>query len=182
MDSGCWTTHMGRRLQRTLYPRYTIPRHVWLVHMRAISCDCEKYTVRTGHAVTVTGYRVQAFWLNEKCSRAVWLAKKTSSMLCRDRAVCRDFSHSYEIFSKRGTICLFSKACFSLPVLQISNLFVHRNECGRVADSLKAAGIRAVAYHAGLSDQQRVLTQEAWIKGQAKVNTLLLICILMSFS
>jgi hypothetical protein len=43
--------------------------------------------------------RVPAFWLDEKCSRAIWLVEKISSMPCRDRAVCSDFSHSYEICS-----------------------------------------------------------------------------------
>ena len=32
-----------------------------------------------------------------------------------------------------------------------------------MADSLNEAGIRAVAYHAGLSDEQRTKCQEAWI-------------------
>jgi hypothetical protein len=49
--------------------------------------------LRYGRAVTVR-CRVLAFWLDEKCLRAIWLVEKISSMLCRDRAVRRDFSHS----------------------------------------------------------------------------------------
>lgn len=44
-----------------------------------------------------------------------------------------------------------------------------RNDCERVADSLNEAGIRAVAYHAGLSDEQRTKCQEAWINDRYKV-------------
>jgi hypothetical protein len=42
---------------------------------------------------------VLAFLLDEKCSHAIWLVEKISSMPCRDCAVCHDFSHSYEICS-----------------------------------------------------------------------------------
>jgi len=38
-----------------------------------------------------------------------------------------------------------------------------------VADSLNEAGVSAVAYHAGLSDEQRTKCQEAWINDRYKV-------------
>lgn len=44
-----------------------------------------------------------------------------------------------------------------------------RNDCERVADSLNEAGIKAIAYHAGLSDDQRTQCQEAWINNRYKV-------------
>ncbi|XP_068741316.1 recQ-like DNA helicase BLM isoform X1 [Montipora capricornis] len=44
-----------------------------------------------------------------------------------------------------------------------------RNDCERVADSLNEAGVSAIAYHAGLSDDQRTQCQEAWLKGRYKV-------------
>ena len=45
-----------------------------------------------------------------------------------------------------------------------------RNDCERVADSLNEAGIKAIAYHAGLSDDQRTQCQEAWINNRYKVS------------
>lgn len=50
--------------------------------------------------------------------------------------------------------------------------FAVRNDCERVADSLNEAGISAVAYHAGLSDEQRTQCQEAWINNRYKVSQL----------
>ncbi|XP_022785199.1 Bloom syndrome protein homolog isoform X2 [Stylophora pistillata] len=44
-----------------------------------------------------------------------------------------------------------------------------RNDCERVADSLNEAGIKAIAYHAGLSDDQRTQCQEAWINNRYQV-------------
>ncbi|XP_067057475.1 recQ-like DNA helicase BLM isoform X2 [Acropora muricata] len=44
-----------------------------------------------------------------------------------------------------------------------------RNDCERVAECLNEADVSAIAYHAGLSDNQRTKCQEAWIKGQYKV-------------
>ena len=35
---------------------------------------------------------------------------------------------------------------------------------------MNEAGIRAVAYHAGLSDEQRTKCQEAWINDRYKVS------------
>ncbi|XP_031557333.1 Bloom syndrome protein-like [Actinia tenebrosa] len=94
-----------------------------------------------------------------------------------NRSNCKRFSQSFnrpnlkfQIFPKKKTMEEMTN--------QIKSKYPHssgivyclsRNECSRVADSLKAAGIKAVAYHAGLSDQQRVRTQEIWIKGQVKV-------------
>jgi hypothetical protein len=54
-------------------------------------------------AVTAWSWRcrVLTFWLDEKCLRAIWLVEKIFSMPCCDRAMCRDFSHSYEICSTR---------------------------------------------------------------------------------
>lgn len=52
--------------------------------------------------------------------------------------------------------------------------FSARNDCERVADSLNKAGIGAIAYHAGLSDEQRTQCQEAWINGRYKVSQLIL--------
>ena len=49
-------------------------------------------------------------------------------------------------------------------------LFYARNDCERVAKSLNEAGISAVAYHAGLSDEQRTKCQEAWINDRYKVS------------
>jgi hypothetical protein len=70
--------------------------------LEQISYDCEKVTVRMCCAVPWPWQcRVLAFWLDVKCSRAIWLVEKISSMPCRDRAVCREFSHSYEICSKQ---------------------------------------------------------------------------------
>ncbi|VEL19948.1 unnamed protein product, partial [Protopolystoma xenopodis] len=39
-----------------------------------------------------------------------------------------------------------------------------RNECEKVAQELKAAGLAAEAYHAGMTDQQRCRVQEQWIQ------------------
>ena len=44
-----------------------------------------------------------------------------------------------------------------------------RNECDKVADDLRKAGIQAVAYHAGLSDSKRARIQEDWIRDKCKV-------------
>ncbi|KAG8222765.1 hypothetical protein J437_LFUL007832 [Ladona fulva] len=44
-----------------------------------------------------------------------------------------------------------------------------RNECDQVAKDLATAGIKAVSYHAGLTDGQRKQVQHAWINDQFKV-------------
>jgi hypothetical protein len=46
-------------------------------------------------------------------ARAILLVEKISSMACRDRALCRDFSHSYEICS------IF---CFAYKMIMIIKL------------------------------------------------------------
>lgn len=48
-------------------------------------------------------------------------------------------------------------------------IYVCRNECDRVAQSLNQAGLSAVAYHAGLADYDRIQNQEMWIKDRYKV-------------
>ncbi|KAK7116772.1 hypothetical protein V1264_002393 [Littorina saxatilis] len=40
-----------------------------------------------------------------------------------------------------------------------------RNECDTTADNLQKAGIQATAYHAGLSDGDRISVQERWLNG-----------------
>ena len=44
-----------------------------------------------------------------------------------------------------------------------------RKECDEVARNLSKKGIRALPYHAGLSDKQRLLAQEKWLQDQWKV-------------
>ncbi|XP_047475252.1 Bloom syndrome protein homolog isoform X2 [Penaeus chinensis] len=44
-----------------------------------------------------------------------------------------------------------------------------RKECDTTADDLARAGIKAVSYHAGLSDNQRVNVQTQWINDKFKV-------------
>ncbi|XP_071453979.1 recQ-like DNA helicase Blm [Hetaerina americana] len=44
-----------------------------------------------------------------------------------------------------------------------------RNECDQVAKDLSSAGVKAMSYHAGLSDLQRAQVQQAWINDQFKV-------------
>jgi superfamily II DNA helicase RecQ len=46
---------------------------------------------------------------------------------------------------------------------------ITRNECDKVADDLRKAGIQAVAYHAGLADPKRARIQEDWIRDKCKV-------------
>ena len=67
--------------------------------------------------------------------------------------------------------------CFKIPsyttniAVFMEHIFVFvRNDCARVADSLNEAGISAVAYHAGLSDEDRTKCQEAWINNRYKVS------------
>ena len=48
-------------------------------------------------------------------------------------------------------------------------IYLCRNECDRVAQSLNQAGLSAVAYHAGLADYDRIQNQEMWIKDRYKV-------------
>ena len=52
-----------------------------------------------------------------------------------------------------------------------------RNECDEVAKSLKQSGIRAVAYHAGLKDEDRSAVQTAWINGRSQVDIFLFVFI-----
>ena len=44
-----------------------------------------------------------------------------------------------------------------------------RNDCSRMAGSLRKAGIKAQAYHAGLTDVQRTSVQSSWLSGKSKV-------------
>lgn len=44
-----------------------------------------------------------------------------------------------------------------------------RNECDTVAKDLSAAGLKAVAYHAGLGDKDRANVQDKWIKDQFRI-------------
>lgn len=44
-----------------------------------------------------------------------------------------------------------------------------RNECDTVARDLVSAGIKAAAYHAGLTDKQRAKSQTDWISSKTKV-------------
>ncbi|VDO92404.1 unnamed protein product [Schistosoma mattheei] len=49
-----------------------------------------------------------------------------------------------------------------------------RRECDVVAEELKAAGLQASAYHAGMTDAQRRNVQQAWIQeDKCKASTLL---------
>lgn len=45
-----------------------------------------------------------------------------------------------------------------------------RNETETVAKKLCEKGIRAMAYHAGLSDEDRTFRHENWLKDRYKVN------------
>lgn len=47
-----------------------------------------------------------------------------------------------------------------------------RNECDQVASNLKKAGIKAVSYHAGLTDKARASVQNDWLSDRAKVRSL----------
>lgn len=58
---------------------------------------------------------------------------------------------------------------YTLNRYSVQNYLFARNDCERVADSLNEAGVSAVAYHAGLSDEQRTKCQEAWINDRYKV-------------
>ena len=54
-----------------------------------------------------------------------------------------------------------------------NDCFFHRRECDQVASDLRRAGIHAQSYHAGLSDDERVVIQERWINEDGcKVRTL----------
>ncbi|KAK3744099.1 hypothetical protein QZH41_016798, partial [Actinostola sp. cb2023] len=86
---------------------------------------------------------------------------------------CQSFNRpnlKFQVFPKKKTldeIITFIKSKY-----QHSSGIVYclsRNECERVADTLKSSGIRAGPYHAGLGDKQRVQIQETWIKGHCKV-------------
>ena len=43
---------------------------------------------------------------------------------------------------------------------------ISRNECETTSDFLCKSGVKALPYHAGMSDAQRAHTQDAWMKGQ----------------
>lgn len=45
-----------------------------------------------------------------------------------------------------------------------------RKECDTVASDLSSAGIKALAYHAGLTDPQRSRVQGEWISDKIKVS------------
>lgn len=49
------------------------------------------------------------------------------------------------------------------------NVVAHflRKDCDSTAQELRGAGIKAEAYHAGLSDRDRVAVQEKWINSEA---------------
>lgn len=40
----------------------------------------------------------------------------------------------------------------------------HRRDCDVVAGDLNKAGIAAISYHAGLSDDERVMAQQRWVQ------------------
>ena len=49
-----------------------------------------------------------------------------------------------------------------------------RKECDTVAADLSSAGIKAISYHAGLTDAQRGRVQGDWISDKMKVRLLFL--------
>jgi hypothetical protein len=52
-----------------------------------------------------------------------------------------------------------------------------RRECDQTAQELRGAGVAAQAYHAGLSDGQRIEIQERWInEDRCKVSIINKLC------
>lgn len=48
-----------------------------------------------------------------------------------------------------------------------------RKDCENTAKELTAAGVKTVAYHAGLNDKERAATQGQWLYGKVQVCTIL---------
>ncbi|XP_046388536.1 Bloom syndrome protein homolog isoform X2 [Ischnura elegans] len=78
----------------------------------------------------------------------------------------------YKVLPKKGKLITKEIAELIKSQFRMKSGIVYclsRNECDQVAKDLSSAGVKALSYHAGLTDSQRAQVQHAWINDQFKV-------------
>lgn len=78
----------------------------------------------------------------------------------------------YSVVPKKGKSCTADIVALIKDKFPRSSGIVYcfsRKDCENTAKELTDAGIKTVAYHAGLSDKNRATTQSQWISDKVKV-------------